>query len=65
MTKTTAVKAFAVHPGLVRTDVVQNMLWYLYYPNTIIYISSLFTLLYLPQEESKLCTITEELVGLK
>ena len=25
----------AVHPGLVRTDVVRNMPWYLYYPNTI------------------------------
>eukprot|EP00522_Entomoneis_paludosa_P018450 CAMPEP_0172459998 /NCGR_PEP_ID=MMETSP1065-20121228/35076_1 /TAXON_ID=265537 /ORGANISM="Amphiprora paludosa, Strain CCMP125" /LENGTH=50 /DNA_ID=CAMNT_0013214887 /DNA_START=44 /DNA_END=193 /DNA_ORIENTATION=- len=23
----------AVHPGLVRTDVVRNMPWYLYYPN--------------------------------
>ena len=29
------VKAYAVHPGLVRTDVVRNMPWYLYYPNTI------------------------------
>jgi NAD(P)-dependent dehydrogenase (short-subunit alcohol dehydrogenase family) len=25
----------AAHPGLVRTDVVRNMPWYLYYPNTI------------------------------
>jgi len=28
------ITAFAVHPGLVRTDVVRNMPWYLYYPNT-------------------------------
>jgi hypothetical protein len=25
----------AVHPGLVRTDVVRNMAWYLRYPNTL------------------------------
>ncbi|KAL7576273.1 hypothetical protein ACA910_018098 [Epithemia clementina (nom. ined.)] len=25
----------AIHPGLVRTDVVRNMPWYLYYPNTM------------------------------
>ena len=34
-TGTATVKAYAVHPGLVRTDVVRNMPWYLYYPNTI------------------------------
>ena len=35
-TSTTAVvKAYAVHPGLVRTDVVRNMPWYLYYPNAV------------------------------
>ena len=27
------VSAYAVHPGLVRTDVVRNMPWYLRYPN--------------------------------
>ena len=27
------VQSWAVHPGLVRTDVVRNMPWYLYYPN--------------------------------
>ena len=34
-TTAATVKAYAVHPGLVRTDVVRNMPWYLYYPNTI------------------------------
>ena len=29
------VKAFAVHPGLVRTDVVRNMPWYLRHPNAV------------------------------
>ena len=29
------VQSWAVHPGLVRTDVVRNMPWYLYYPNII------------------------------
>lgn len=29
------VDSCAVHPGLVRTDVVRNMPWYLYYPNII------------------------------
>jgi NAD(P)-dependent dehydrogenase (short-subunit alcohol dehydrogenase family) len=29
------VRAFAVHPGLVRTDVVRNMPWYLRYPNAV------------------------------
>lgn len=29
------ILSFAAHPGLVRTDVVRNMPWYLYYPNTI------------------------------
>ena len=27
--------AFAIHPGLVRTDVVKNMPWYLKYPNQL------------------------------
>jgi retinol dehydrogenase-12 len=30
-----SILAYAVHPGLVRTDVVRNMPWYLYYPNKI------------------------------
>ena len=29
------VSVFIVHPGLVRTDVVRNMPWYLKYPNMI------------------------------
>ena len=29
------VQSWAVHPGLVRTDVVRNMPWYLYYPNSM------------------------------
>lgn len=29
------IAIFNVHPGLVRTDVVRNMPWYLKYPNTI------------------------------
>ena len=29
------VKVFMVHPGLVRTDVVRNMPWYLKYPNMV------------------------------
>ena len=29
------VRAFGVHPGLVRTDVVRNMPWYLRYPNAV------------------------------
>ena len=28
-------RAFVVHPGLVRTDVVRNMPWYLRYPNAV------------------------------
>jgi len=29
------VRCYAVHPGLVRTNVVRNMPWYLYVPNTV------------------------------
>ena len=29
------IKSYAVHPGLVRTNVVRNMPWYLYYPNIL------------------------------
>jgi NAD(P)-dependent dehydrogenase (short-subunit alcohol dehydrogenase family) len=29
------IAIFNVHPGLVRTDVVRNMPWYLKYPNTV------------------------------
>eukprot|EP00590_Aulacoseira_subarctica_P011613 CAMPEP_0172422696 /NCGR_PEP_ID=MMETSP1064-20121228/8835_1 /TAXON_ID=202472 /ORGANISM="Aulacoseira subarctica , Strain CCAP 1002/5" /LENGTH=369 /DNA_ID=CAMNT_0013163687 /DNA_START=108 /DNA_END=1217 /DNA_ORIENTATION=+ len=29
------IRSYAVHPGLVRTNVVQNLPWYLYYPNQI------------------------------
>lgn len=34
-TRYSNVQSWAVHPGLVRTDVVRNMPWYLYYPNII------------------------------
>lgn len=33
--KDNPVKVFMVHPGLVRTDVVRNMPWYLKYPNMV------------------------------
>jgi hypothetical protein len=29
------VQSYALHPGLVRTNVTRNMPWYLYYPNLI------------------------------
>lgn len=29
------IQSYAVHPGLVRTNVVRDMPWYLYYPNII------------------------------
>jgi len=29
------VRSFCLHPGLVRTDVVRDMPWYLYYPNRL------------------------------
>ena len=44
----------AVHPGLVRTDVVRNMQWYLYYPN-IVFAFALQTLQKTP-EQGAWCT---------
>lgn len=29
------IQSYAVHPGLVRTNVVRDMPWYLYYPNIL------------------------------
>jgi hypothetical protein len=29
------IQSYAVHPGLVRTNVVRDMPWYLYYPNIV------------------------------
>lgn len=31
----TEIRSAAIHPGLVRTDVVRNMPWYLRFPNTV------------------------------
>ena len=43
------IQSYALHPGLVRTNVTRNMPWYLYYPNLVF---SLFVMMLQKSPES-------------
>ena len=64
-TAITPVAVHIVHPGLVRTDVVRNMPWYLKYPN-MIFSSVLVTLQKAPEAgayTNVFCAISKSLEG--
>jgi NAD(P)-dependent dehydrogenase (short-subunit alcohol dehydrogenase family) len=63
--KAKAVGVHIVHPGLVRTDVVRNMNWYLKYPN-MLFSSVLITMQKSPEAgayTNVFCATSKSLVG--